>query len=69
MKLSQKLLGLAGVALADYACCPYDDYGLPDTKCTEQLREKTPFDTGDWQQNDCKAWEFNADAIFDGNDG
>ena len=55
MKLSQKLLGLAGVALADYACCPYDDYGLPDTKCTEQLREKTPFDTGDWQQNDCKA--------------
>jgi len=70
MKLSQKLLGLAGVALADYACCPYDDYGLPDSACTSQLREKTPFATSDqtFQQNDCKAWEFNADAIFDGND-
>ena len=70
MKLSQKLLGLAGVALADYACCPYDDYGLPDTACTGALREKTPFGTADqtFQQNDCKAWEFNADAIFEGND-
>jgi len=68
MKLSQKLLGLAGVALADYACCPYDDYGLPDSACTAQLREKTPFAGSDFQKNDCKAWEFNADATFDGND-
>jgi len=68
MKLSQKLLGLAGVALADYACCPYDDYGIPDTECTAALREKTPFASATFQQNDCKAWEFNADAIFDGND-
>lgn len=69
MKLSQKLLGLAGVALADYACCPYDDYGLPDAGCTAFLREKTPFAGSTFQQNDCKAWEFNADATFDGNDG
>jgi len=71
MKLSQKLLGLAGVALADYACCPYDDYGLPDSTCTTALREKTPFAESaqqPWIQNDCKAWEFNADAIFEGND-
>jgi len=68
MKLSQKLLGLAGVALADYACCPYDDYGLPDEGCTGVLPEKTPFAGSAFQANDCKAWEFNADAIFDGND-
>jgi len=70
MKISQKLLGLAGVALADYACCPYDDYGLPDPTCvgTGGLSEKTPFAGSDFQQNDCKAWEFNADATFDGSD-
>jgi len=56
------------VALADYACCPYDDYGLPDSDCTTALSEKTPFDGSTFQQNSCKAWEFNADAIFDGND-
>lgn len=69
MKLSQKLLGLAGVALADYACCPYDDYGLPDSGCTAFLSEKTPFAGANFQQNNCKAWEFNADATFDGSDG
>lgn len=68
MKISQKLLGLAGVALADYACCPYDDYGLPDPTCVGELREKTPFAGSNFQQNDCKAWEFNADATFDGSD-
>merc|ERR1719242_1594887 len=32
MKLSQKLLALSGVAFADYACCPYDDYGTHNEK-------------------------------------
>lgn len=73
MKLSQKLLGLAGLAVADYACCPYDDYGIVDPNCG--LTEKTPFNvpnpaaTDDWNNNMCKAWEANVDATFDGHDG
>jgi len=71
MKLSQKLLGLAGLAVADYACCPYDDYGIVDGACG--LTEKTPFNvpsgaTDDWNNNMCKAWESNVDATYDGND-
>jgi hypothetical protein len=67
MKLSQKLLALSGVAFADYACCPYDDYGIPDPAC--QISEKTPFDSLDtWNGHSCKAWEANVDASFDGND-
>jgi hypothetical protein len=65
MKLSQKLLALSGVAVADYACCAYDDYGIPSA-CG--LSEKTPFAAGDWSGNECKAWEANVDASFDGND-
>lgn len=68
MKLSQKLLGLAGLAMADYACCPYDDYGLPDSDCTTALPEKTPFDSSPtWYNNACKAWEVNIDATHEGN--
>merc|ERR1712099_77494 len=67
MKLSQKLLALSGVALADYACCPYDDYGIPDGDCN--VSEKTPFSADEtWNGNSCKAWEGNVDASFDGND-
>merc|ERR1712113_1198779 len=67
MKLSQKLLALSGVALADYACCPYDDYGIPDADCN--ISEKTPFSADEtWNGNSCKAWEGNVDASFDGND-
>jgi len=71
MKLSQNLLGLAGLAVADYACCPYDDYGIVDGDCG--LTEKTPFNvpldaTDDWNNNMCKAWESNVDATYDGND-
>jgi hypothetical protein len=66
MKLSQKLLALSGVAVADYACCPYDDYGIPSADC--DLTEKTPFAGDDWRGNACKAWEGNPDASFDGND-
>lgn len=69
MKLSQKLLGLAGLAVADYACCPYDDYGIRATSC--DLTEKTPFNEdglGDWNNNMCKAWESNVDATYEGND-
>jgi hypothetical protein len=67
MKLSQKLLALSGVAFADYACCPYDDYGIPDVECL--ISEKTPFDALDtWNGHSCKAWEANVDASFDGND-
>jgi len=69
MKLSQKLLGLAGLAMADYACCPYDDYGMPHADCLAILTEKTPFGTTDqsFQQNHCKAWETNVDATYEGN--
>jgi hypothetical protein len=67
MKLSQKLLALSGVAFADYACCPYDDYGIPDAECN--VSEKTPFSADEtWNGNSCKAWEGNVDASFDGND-
>merc|ERR1712050_479418 len=65
MKLSQKLLALSGVAVADYACCAYDDYGIP-ADCG--LSEKTPFAGDGWRSNACKAWEGNPDASFDGND-
>lgn len=69
MKLSQKLLALGGVTLADYACCPYDDYGMPHTACTNALPEKTPFSLeSDWRNGACKAWESNVDATYDGND-
>lgn len=68
MKLSQKLLGLAGLAMADYACCPYDDYGLPHGACVTALPEKTPFSSdADWYGNACKAWEANIDATYEGN--
>jgi len=70
MKLSQKLLGLAGLAMADYACCPYDDYGMPHAACAALLTEKTPFVGGAQQSfvgNDCKAWETNIDAQYEGN--
>jgi len=68
MKLSQKLLGLAGLAMADYACCPYDDYGMPDPLCAAVLREKTPFEgSSRWMDNECKAWESNVDATYEGN--
>jgi hypothetical protein len=68
MKLSQKLLGLASLAVADYACCPYDDYGMPDPLCAAVLREKTPFEGSDrWMDNECKAWESNVDATYEGN--
>merc|ERR1712139_745378 len=50
MKLSQKLLALSGVAVADYACCAYDDYGIP-SNCG--LSEKTPFAGSDWRGNQC----------------
>jgi len=69
MKLSQKLLALGGVTLADYACCPYDDYGMPHELCTDALPEKTPFSLdSDWRNGACKAWESNVDATYDGND-
>lgn len=69
MKLSQKLLALGGVTLADYACCPYDDYGMPHDLCTNALPEKTPFSLeADWRDGACKAWESNVDATYDGND-
>merc|ERR1712113_779009 len=62
MKLSQKLLALSGVAFADYAYCPYDDYGIPDAEC--DVSEKTPFSADEtWNGNSCKAWEGNVDAL------
>jgi hypothetical protein len=66
MKLSTSLIVLCGNALADYACCPYDAFGVVDTAC--DLTEKTPWstDADGHSENACKAWEANVDASFDG---
>lgn len=57
------------VAAADYACCPYDDYGMPETNCVSVLTEKSPFATANinnalvaQESFACKAWEANAGA-------
>jgi len=49
--------------MADYACCPYDDAGQIEGSC--HLTEKTPY--GDRDEGECKSWEANTDATFDGN--
>jgi len=69
MKLSSSLLVVAGV-YADYACCPYNDYGVVDTNC--EFTERTAWgDSGGSEQHGltqhaCKAWEANTDATKDG---
>jgi len=72
MKLLASLLGCAA---ADWACCPYDDFGIVNPLCP--LSEKTPWamtnsnadpDPAGVTDHHCKAWEANIDATMEGND-
>lgn len=65
------LASLLGAAVADYACCPYDHYGVVYDGCP--LTEKTPWamdsnnhDRWGVEHHMCKAWEANVDATFEG---
>jgi len=69
------LASLLGGAAADWACCPYDDFGIVDPDCP--LSEKTPWAMHDnyynnrdnaFTDNQCKAWEANIDATMEGNE-
>jgi len=64
------LASVLSVAAADYACCPYDEYGIPDPICAGVLTEKSPFAeaTGALVAEEsyaCKAWEANAGAALE----
>merc|ERR1711953_624467 len=37
------LASVLSIAAADYACCPYNEYGVPETNCITLLTEKSPF--------------------------
>jgi len=65
------LASLLGAAAADYACCPYDNFGVVFEGCP--LTEKTPWamdsnnaDPKGVEHHMCKAWEANVDATFEG---
>lgn len=69
------LASLLGCAVADYACCPYDDFGVVNPGCP--LTEKTPWAMTNSNANPdplgvsnhiCKAWEANIDATMEGNE-
>lgn len=69
------LASLLGCAVADYACCPYDDFGVVNPHCP--LTEKTPWAMQNANANSdpegvsdhiCKAWEANIDATMEGNE-
>lgn len=69
------LASLLGCAVADYACCPYDDFGVVNPGCP--LTEKTPWAMTSSNANPdplgvsnhiCKAWETNIDATMEGNE-
>merc|ERR1712130_698976 len=69
--MGKLLASLLGAAVADYACCPYDHYGVVFDGCP--LTEKTPWAMDDnnhdrWgvEHHMCKAWEANVDATFEG---
>merc|ERR1712088_512033 len=64
------LASVLSVAAADYACCPYDEYGVPDPNCSGVLTEKSPFAANNVQlvaaeSHACKAWEANAGAALE----
>merc|ERR1712176_828402 len=64
------LASVLSIAAADYACCPYDEYGVPDSNCASVLTEKSPFAANNVQlvaaeSNACKAWEANAGAALE----
>lgn len=69
------LASLLGCAVADYACCPYDEFGVVNQDCP--LTEKTPWAMKDNNANTdpmgvehhvCKAWEANVGAAIEGNE-
>merc|ERR1719220_1208038 len=64
------LASVLSIAAADYACCPYDEYGVPDPNCSGVLTEKSPFAANNVQlvaaeSHACKAWEANAGAALE----
>jgi len=69
------LASVLSITAADYACCPYDEYGVPDSDCSNVLTEKSPFadlitaDNGGSivpeESYACKAWEANAGAALE----
>merc|ERR1719443_631978 len=73
------LASVLSIAAADYACCPYDEYGVPDSGCSSVLTEKSPFadliaaDNGGSivpeESYACKAWEANAGAAIENHKG
>jgi len=73
------LASVLSIAAADYACCPYDEYGVPDSGCSNVLTEKSPFadlisaDNGGSivpeESYACKAWEANAGAAIENHKG
>jgi len=73
------LASVLSITAADYACCPYDEYGVPDSDCSNVLTEKSPFadlitaDNGGSivpeESYACKAWEANAGAAIENHKG
>merc|ERR1712127_1140968 len=69
------LASVLSITAADYACCPYDEYGVPDSDCLNVLTEKSPFadlitaDNGGSivpeESYACEAWEANAGAAIE----
>jgi len=64
------LASVLTIAAADYACCPYDQYGVPHSVCSDVLTEKSPFAANDVnlvaaESHACKAWEANAGAALE----
>lgn len=69
------LASLLGCAVADYACCPYDEFGVVNQGCP--LTEKTPWAMDSTNSNAdpsgvevhlCKAWEANPGASMEGDE-
>lgn len=69
------LASLLGCAVADYACCPYDEFGVVNPGCP--LTEKTPWamdstnanaDPSGVEVHLCKAWEANPGASMEGDE-
>lgn len=63
------LASLVAAATADYACCPYDEFGVVFSGCP--LTEKTPWaidsnnaDPHGVEHHMCKAWEVRDHSIF-----
>ena len=70
------LASLVAAASADYACCPYDEFGVVFAGCP--LSEKTPWaidptnsnaaDPHGVEHHMCKAWEVRKKLYYDESD-